>query len=145
MDRAGAGRYVLSSVAAFTAASGVWADWNRTHLFNPAWTPHAKFHDAWTILLGAGLGAMSLHLLWKREPEPAQAARLLALFAAAQAGSYLFPGTAGIAREFPDPATRPGLARLPEGAASALTLALTGMGYVLARGAPAGASHSPER
>ena len=40
------GRWLLSGVAAFTAVGGFLADWNRTHLFNPRWTPHAKFHDA---------------------------------------------------------------------------------------------------
>ncbi len=59
------GRAILSGAAVFTAVGGVLADWNRTHLFNPRWTPHAKFHDGWTILLGGGLGANSLYLLWK--------------------------------------------------------------------------------
>ena len=33
------------------ALNGLLADWNRTHLFNSRWTPHAKYHDAVTISL----------------------------------------------------------------------------------------------
>jgi hypothetical protein len=131
MRKTNTGRWLLSGVAAFTAAGGVLADWNRTHLFNPEWTPHSKFHDAWTILLGVGLGGSALYLLWRRYSEPGLAAALLAQFWGTQAASYAFPGAAGIACEFPDSAARPGLAKLPEGAASALMLALTGTGYVL--------------
>ena len=54
------GRRILSSVAALTAAGGFLADWNRTHLFNPDWPPHARFHDAQTILLGSLLGVGGL-------------------------------------------------------------------------------------
>jgi hypothetical protein len=56
----GAGRRILSSVAALTAAGGFLADWNQTHLFNPGRPPHASFHDAQTVLLGLFLGASSL-------------------------------------------------------------------------------------
>ena len=133
MRSTNAGRGILSGVAALTALSGFLADWNRTHLFNPRWPPHAKFHDAWTILLGAELGATSLWLLWRRDPDVELAALLPALFAAAQAGSYALPGAAGIAREFPDPSVRPLAVRPPEWGVSAAALALTGLGYALAR------------
>ena len=46
-------RRILLSVTVLTAAGGFLADWNRTHLFNPGGHPHARFHDAQTILLGA--------------------------------------------------------------------------------------------
>src|SRR5262245_4227608 len=55
-ERRDRGRWLLSGIAGLTAVSGYLADWNRTHLFNPRWPPHAKFHDAWSILLGTGLG-----------------------------------------------------------------------------------------
>jgi hypothetical protein len=127
------GRWILSGVAVTTATSGFLADWNRTHLFNPEWTPHSKFHDAWTVLLGAGLGAISLRALWSSEPDPELAALLPALFWATQAGSYAFPGATGIASEFPEAAARVGLSRFSEGVASASMLALTAAGYALTR------------
>ncbi len=133
MGQAGAGRYVLSGVAALTSVTGFLADWNHTHLFNPTWPPHAKFHDAWTILLGASLGSIALHLLWKEEPDFELGAILPGLFWAAQAGSFALPGARGIASEFPDPASRAGLARVHESVSSTLMLGLTGLGYALAR------------
>lgn len=133
MRQSDLGRWILSGVAVLTATGGFLADWNRTHLFNPEWTPHSKFHDAWTILLGVGLGAISLRALWSHEPDPELAALLPALFWATQAGSIAFPGAAGIASEFPEAADRVGLSKVPEGVASASMLALTLAGYALAR------------
>lgn len=54
MDRLGG--WILGAVAGMTISNGYLADWNRTHLFNPAWPPHAKFHDAWTVPMGTALG-----------------------------------------------------------------------------------------
>ncbi|MAU59569.1 MAG: hypothetical protein CMI62_02435 [Parvibaculum sp.] len=39
---------------------------NETHLFNPDWPPHARFHDAWQLLTNAGLAALCLWLVWAR-------------------------------------------------------------------------------
>ncbi|MGV9367501.1 DUF6640 family protein [Amycolatopsis sp. NPDC003731] len=35
-------------------------------MFNPAWPPHAKFHNGQTMSLGLTLGATSLWQLWRR-------------------------------------------------------------------------------
>ena len=67
MKRKRIGRVLLLSTAAFTMVGGFLMDWNKTHLFNDNWTPHAKFHDAMSILLGSMLGAGSLYLLLKKE------------------------------------------------------------------------------
>ena len=40
----------------------VWAT-ARQHMKNPAWPPHAKFHNAQTILLGIGLGVLTVALV----------------------------------------------------------------------------------
>jgi hypothetical protein len=136
-DRGHRGRLLLSGLAGLTAVSGYLADWNRTHLYNPRWPPHAKFHDAWSILLGTGLGGFSLYLLWRRGTDPelelSLGAGLTALFWAGQAGSYLFPGTAGMESEFPHLLPRAAGIPLNEAAASAGMLALTATAYAWAR------------
>lgn len=72
------GRWLLGGLAVMTATNGYLIDWNRTHLFNPNWPPHAKFHDAWSILLGTALGASSLAYLRKGDVDTV--ALLSALF-----------------------------------------------------------------
>ncbi len=125
------GRWVLGGVAVMTATNGYLADWNRTHLFNPAWPPHAKLHDAWTVLLGTALGTSSLYFLRKGDTETA--VLLPALFWATQAASFAFPNTGGLASEFADLVPKVCGVRLDEVTASAAMLALTATGYVLAR------------
>ena len=94
---------MLRTLAATTAVAGFAADWNRTHLFNPNWPPHARFHDALTIALGAGLGSTALFLLRDaaHEREVALGAALPALFWASLGAAFVFPGTAGMEAEFP--------------------------------------------
>ncbi|MET0406524.1 MAG: DUF6640 family protein [Cystobacter sp.] len=97
---------VLISLSALGAAIGAYvADWNETHIFNPRWTPHAKFHNAQTMLLGTALGVLTLYYLWSRpwrqRAEGLVFGTLLAsVYWLTQAGSLLFPGTALIDPEF---------------------------------------------
>lgn len=93
------GRLLISLVATFTAVSPYLADWNETHIYNPLWLPHAKFHNAQTMVLGALLGLLALYCLWLgRETSDQQklneAAVLAALYWLAQLPAAFFPGTA---------------------------------------------------
>jgi hypothetical protein len=86
-------RLLASSVAVLAIVAPAAADYNSTHIFNPLWTPHAKFHGAHTIFLGAALGLCSLYLIWTKR------AFLLgltvgALFWTTQALAATLPGTA---------------------------------------------------
>ena len=47
---------LLYSIGAFLA------DFNETHVYNPTWPPHARFHNGQTMTLGVLLAAMSLYL-----------------------------------------------------------------------------------
>ena len=138
MSRAGTGRWVLSSVAAFTTVGGFLADWNRTHLFNPGWPPHAKAHDAQTIILGSLLGASGLYFLWKRDERPerdlALGTLLPSFFWMAQCGSFLFPEAEGFESEFPEKVPRVRGVWINERFLSAFMLALLAVGYLIERG-----------
>ncbi len=76
----------------------------RQHMKNPKWPPHAKFHNAQGILLGLGLGALTLILVCG----PRGSSRSGLLEAAGAASLYwlsmlfasLFPGTAWSDPEF---------------------------------------------
>jgi hypothetical protein len=110
-------RWLLTLVAVFTLVSPFAADWNATHIYNPHWPPHAKFHNAQTMLLAVVLGLGTLWLVWRRvSTRSAQVLRLqaAALLAAAywltQALSNTFPGTGFTDPEF---APVPRIASLP--------------------------------
>lgn len=126
------GRGILSGVAVLTASGGYLMDWNRTHLLNPHWTAHARFHDAMTIVLGTGLGVLALRALWRAEPDIDQAALLTALFWGSQGAAYAFPGTDGAAADVPELAGRLGISPRAEMVSSAGMLTVIGVGYLLA-------------
>ena len=74
------------------------------HLYNPAWPPHAKFHNGQTMILGLLLGILALVILFAVRP----LTLTIFLIAAAVAGVYfiamvlapLFPGTRWVDPEF---------------------------------------------
>jgi hypothetical protein len=47
------GRILLTLVALVTGLGGYVMDWNETHVYNPHWTPHAKFHNGMVRLCTA--------------------------------------------------------------------------------------------
>jgi hypothetical protein len=51
-------------IGGFLADYVIW-ETARQHMKNPAWPPHAKFHNAQTILMGIGLGVITLTLLFR--------------------------------------------------------------------------------
>lgn len=96
-------RIVVGAVAVVTALGALLADvivpdLAAQHAFNPAWPPHAKFHDAQYVVMSLLLGALGLalvahkKLLW--------AAALLSTPWLGMLGALLFPGTATYDPEF---------------------------------------------
>ena len=65
-------RLILSGAAIGTIIGTGRADLNASHVFNPAWPPHARFHNAtgWGTVTGSQL--LALWLLWR--PGPTQVA-----------------------------------------------------------------------
>lgn len=92
------GVWFMSLIAVMTIVSPFLADWNVTHIYNPNWPPHAKFHNAQTMCFGVICGALALAYLWRRGSAPIQDLATGAIFAgmywAAQLPAILFPGTA---------------------------------------------------
>ncbi|WP_454777900.1 DUF6640 family protein [Georgenia muralis] len=127
------GVVLLRVVAGLTAVGGFAADWNRTHLFNPAWPPHARFHDAMTISLGALLGGVSLYALrdGAQERELVVGAAGPAVFWAAMASAFAYPGAEGLESEFPRLVPQVRGVWIDERFAAGAMLALGGAGYAL--------------
>ena len=58
-------RSLLTIVGLVTCAGAYLADWNETHIYNPRWPPHAKFHNGQTMSMGLALGTATLYYLWR--------------------------------------------------------------------------------
>jgi len=121
------GRILISLVSATTAVGPYLADWNETHIYNANWPPHAKFHNAQTMSLGASLGATSFWLLWKKPTRQAldSAAVLASLYWLTQISALAYPGAAA-----EDP---PGTATFPQAKVALPSLGLVALGYALER------------
>jgi hypothetical protein len=94
-----ASRLIISVIAIFTSLSPFLADFNQTHVFNPLWPPHAKFHNGQTMTLGLICGIISIYFLWFRKASTdIENLKMSCLFAAlyflAMAPAILYPGTA---------------------------------------------------
>jgi hypothetical protein len=107
MNKPLAARCLFSINAIGFAVGGFIADWNDSHVFNPRWPPHAKFHDGQTLSFGILLAVATLFFAWRRSGD-----RQTNILAAAitgvvlywvQAGAYAFPGTAWTDPEFLKP------------------------------------------
>jgi hypothetical protein len=63
-------RLILSGAPIGTMIGTGRADLNSSHVFNPAWPPHARFHNAtgWGTVAGSQLHA--LWLLWRPGQQP---------------------------------------------------------------------------
>ncbi|BDX06935.1 DUF6640 family protein [Planctobacterium marinum] len=41
-------------------------EWNDSHVFNPDWPAHARFHEVWQLSTNIALGILVLWLCWRR-------------------------------------------------------------------------------
>ncbi|ORY09421.1 hypothetical protein BCR34DRAFT_487196 [Clohesyomyces aquaticus] len=57
------GKSLMSLIALVTIIGPYLADWSKTHVLNPNWPPHARFHNGQTMTTGALLGLLSLYYL----------------------------------------------------------------------------------
>lgn len=42
------------------------ADFNKTHVSNPLWPGHARFHVVWQVLITFWIAVLGSYLLWKK-------------------------------------------------------------------------------
>ena len=130
-------RVVLTGTAIGTILGTGYADLNRTHVFNPNWPPHARFHGAagWGTVAGSQL--LALWLLWR--PGQQAGERELAVKTAALlpviawAPFFLALSTRGTAVE-DQPGHLPRLAGVPANLVPATLIpVISALGYALHR------------
>ncbi len=101
-------RYLIAFVAVFNfgglVADAIVPASAQQHLFNPHWPPHAKFHNAQTMLMGLVSGTLSLAILFATPsltlPVFLLAAAIAANYFVTMALAPLFPKTAWMDPEF---------------------------------------------
>jgi hypothetical protein len=102
-------RWLVAVVASVTALGGLMADYfipfsGAQHIKNPRWPPHAKFHNAQTILMGFSLGVLALVILFRQSPISVNRLLLSAILASLYwlciFAAPIFPGTAFVDPEF---------------------------------------------
>jgi hypothetical protein len=129
MRKRGAAFWLLTLLAVWTAVNGVIADWN-SHMFNPAWTPHAKYHDAVSIAASILLGIVGFFYVWRRgarsKDDLDYSVVAMCTFWCSLLLGFAFPGTAGTVAEHPDVVPRIGGLWLNE-----VFIATTSMGATL--------------
>ncbi len=98
MKTIGVGKAILTLTATWSAVGSYVFDWNDTHIHNPEWTPHAKFHNAQTRSMGVFLGVPALVALWGAGPWDRRALVSATTGASGywltQLSAALYPGTA---------------------------------------------------
>ena len=81
------GRVLLTLANVVTAVAPVAADWNESHVFNPGWPSHARFHGAVEVITTSTLAGLNLWSLWSDATDR----RTSRLFAAAVPVGYWAP------------------------------------------------------
>ena len=122
------GRGAISLIAVASCTLPFIADWNETHIYNPRWTGHAKFHNGQTMSMGVALGLSSLYYLWRPSQDQQDAlwssALIGSIYWITQLSAILYPDSVSIDPEFGDEG--------PQMKGSVVFLSIIWSGYLLA-------------
>jgi len=58
------GKALLTLANAITVAAPVAADWNSSHIFNPRWPAHARFHGVTALAMATTLSSAGIWSIW---------------------------------------------------------------------------------
>ena len=132
------GRLVLAAAVAGSGISHAAADLNRTHVFNPRWTPHARFHAVSAVATNVGWSIVCLWLLWRPgTPREQQVAlKIAALCPVLNYGPFFIAVAVPGSEAEDEPGQAPRVAGVPVNLVAAGVMSgLSALGYLLARAA----------
>jgi hypothetical protein len=91
-------RLLFTLVSLGLIAGAHLADLSRSHIYNPQWPPHAKFHTGQTLAMSVFLAVLTIYFAWRKTSDQRQAVFAAAGFAVGywvtQAAAILYPNTA---------------------------------------------------
>ncbi|KAI1462703.1 hypothetical protein F4805DRAFT_408977 [Annulohypoxylon moriforme] len=106
------GRLLLTIDALCQTGGALFFDYfSESHMFNPRWPPHAKFHNVQTVALAIILSSLTLYYTWR--PARTRELKREFMFMSAITGSIYWisgllailpPNTMGVDPEFGGPA-----------------------------------------
>ena len=135
MSRKKLAKILLSVLVVISTLVSVVVDWNSSHVFNPDWHPHGRFHDVMLLTLLVGLVPLLLWLLWRSSPEPEVAitvtTAILVIFWGSFYVNLLIPGTTPAANLEETPPSLLGLPLYPNMVIAAIIIILALIGYWL--------------
>ena len=79
---------LLLTLTAFEFFGPIVRDYNATHVLNPAWVGHARFHLIWLLGFMGLSGAVNLYLIWLRRPFEVRNLWLSAAWQACNLGGF---------------------------------------------------------
>lgn len=137
MTRRKLAKILLSVLVVVSTLVSVIVDWNSSHVFNPDWHPHGRFHDVMLLTLLVGLVPLLLWLLWRRSPEPEVAVKVTTAILVIFWGSFyvnlLVPGTSPAAFTGELPPSLFGVPLYPNMVIAAIIIILALVSYWLDR------------
>jgi hypothetical protein len=108
------GKFLLGLSAGGQRFGPLIADFNETHVLNPRWPGHSRFHNGQTMSMGACLSLLTLYYTFR--PTPNVEAKKDSVFTTVVFGSVywitglsaiLYPGSKAVDPEFGDPQSFP--------------------------------------
>ena len=86
-----AGKIILTVALAVTLLGPAMVDFNDSHVFNPDWPPHARYHEVMLLAIGIAMSVIGLWLVWRRSVDPTTSLRVAAAVPVVVWGSFFVP------------------------------------------------------
>jgi hypothetical protein len=100
-------RILFCFVSIYLVVGAHVADYSRSHLLDPRWPPHAKFHDGQTLMFSIFLAVLTIFFALSRTQDKRitliATTSFAALYWVTQALAIVYPGTAFMDPEFNTP------------------------------------------